>query len=168
VILRPGLVYGPRDLHLLAMFRAIASGAFRTIAGGHAVWQPIHALDAARAIALATGAGEISATIVHVAGAERTTFRSFSERIAGALGARLRGPSIPYALAWGAGAVLEAAFAPLGAPPPLTRARVRTMTENRVYAINRARARLGFVPQIGLDEGLARTVAWYRAGGYLA
>ena len=32
----------------------------------------------------------------------------------------------------------------------------------RVPDITRARERLGFAPAIGLDEGLARTIAWYR------
>lgn len=167
VVVRPGLVYGPRDLHLLAMFRAVARGSFRLIAGGRAVWQPVHATDVARALAGATRAPGLSGAVLHVAGSERMTFRAFAERIARALGTRLRGPSIPFAVAWAAGAALEAAFAPFGAAPPLTRARVRTMTESRVYAIDRARELLDFAPEVALDNGLAATVAWYRARGYL-
>lgn len=33
----------------------------------------------------------------------------------------------------------------------------------RVLSIDRARARMGFQPRIALEEGLRRTVAWYRA-----
>ena len=31
--------------------------------------------------------------------------------------------------------------------------------------IGRARTHLGFAPQVGLEDGLSRTVAWYREQG---
>jgi nucleoside-diphosphate-sugar epimerase len=66
-----------------------------------------------------------------------------------------------------AGAILEALLLPFGIEPPLSRARVRTLTEDRLYRIDRARGELGFSPQIGLEEGLDRTYAWYRSHGHL-
>jgi nucleoside-diphosphate-sugar epimerase len=37
----------------------------------------------------------------------------------------------------------------------------------RAFRIDRARAELGYAPAVGLDEGLKRTVDWYRENGYL-
>ena len=34
---------------------------------------------------------------------------------------------------------------------------------NQYLAADKLRERLGWTPAVGLDEGLARTVAWYRA-----
>jgi nucleoside-diphosphate-sugar epimerase len=168
VVARPGLVYGPRNLHLLPLFRSIASGTFRTIAGGRAVWQPIHVDDVVRGIGFMTAGGGLDGETFHLAGGERLTVTALAARIADALGVAPRRGSLPYALAFAAGAVLEAAYAPLGADPPLSRSRVRTMTQSRVYAIDKARERLSFRPEIDLTRGLAGTVAWYRSSGLLA
>jgi nucleoside-diphosphate-sugar epimerase len=167
LVLRPGHVYGPGDLHMLPMYRSIAAGSFRTIGGGRALWQPVHVDDVARAIELAVDVPALPARVFHVAGAERLTFDDLARRVASALGTRLRGPSLPLPLAWAAGAILEAAMLPFGLDPPLTRARVRTMTTDRVYAIDRAREALSWEPRIALAAGLEGTVAWYRGRGLL-
>jgi nucleoside-diphosphate-sugar epimerase len=41
------------------------------------------------------------------------------------------------------------------------------MLQNRAYDGRRAREELGFAPEVGLEDGLARTVAWYRDNGLL-
>jgi nucleoside-diphosphate-sugar epimerase len=35
----------------------------------------------------------------------------------------------------------------------------------RLLSIDRARDELGFEPKVGLDEGMRRTVRWYREQG---
>jgi nucleoside-diphosphate-sugar epimerase len=167
VIVRPGLVYGPRDVHLAPLYRAIARRTFRTIAGGRALWQPIFVDDMARAIGLALDARGCDGGVFHVAGAERLGVGALADRIAAKLGTRIHRPGLPYAGAMAAGAILETFCGPLGIDPPLSRARVRTMTEHRVYTIELARERLGFTPRIGLDEGIGRAIDWYRSHGYL-
>jgi len=167
VVVRPGLVYGPRDLHLLGLYRAVDRGLFRTIARGDARWQPIHVADVARGIERAAECEDVDGEVFHVAGSETVAVAEFADRIAAALGRRVRGPSLPYGLAMAAGTALEYAARPFGVDPPLSRSRVRTLTEDRLYRIDRARDRLGFEPSTALDEGLVETVAWYRDHGYL-
>ena len=167
VVLRPGLVYGPRDLHLLPLFRAIRRGWFRPISRGRARWQPVYVDDVARGIAMALEAPNIDGAVIHLAGAERLTVAQFTERIAAVMGRRPPRASIPYPVAWTAGAVLESLAAPLRRDPPLSRARVRTLTEDRVYEIAAARKSLGWRPEIMLEEGLDETVRWYRAQNLL-
>jgi len=166
-IIRPGLVYGPRDLHLLAWFKAIANGTYRAIANGRALWQPIFVDDVVRGIQSALNVQGADGQTIHLAGSERATIADIGAKIGAALGKNGTRASIPYPLAMAAGAILELAYKPLGTDPPLTRARVRTMTQNRVYAIDRAERLLGFKPEVSLDQGLRRTVAWYRSQGFL-
>ncbi len=68
---------------------------------------------------------------------------------------------------WLAGAVCEALCVPLGIEPPLYRRRVDFFTKSRAFDIARARAELGYAPRVGLDEGIRRTLAWYREQGWL-
>jgi len=167
VIVRPGLVYGPRDLHLLAWFRAIAGGTYRPISKGRATWQPIFVDDVARGIERALEIPAADGQTFHLAGVERVTVAELGARIARALDKPPPRASVPYPLAMAAGALFEAAYGTWKSDPPLTRARVRTMTEDRVYAIDRAARLLAFHPAIRLDEGVPRAVAWYRSQGLL-
>jgi len=73
---------------------------------------------------------------------------------------------LPGPLAYAVGAAMEIVPVPRRMLP-LTRSRVQFMLQNRAYDGTRAREELGFVPEIELDEGLARTVAWYRTNRLL-
>lgn len=167
VVARPGLVYGPRDLHLLPFFQAIDRGLFRPIAKGRARWQPVYVDDLVRGLEAAMTGPGLDGAILHFAGSERVAVAEFASRIAAAIGRKPRSTSIPYPAAFAAGAVLEALTAPMRGDPPLTRARVRTLTQDRVYRIAEAQRRLGWRPQTALDDGLTQTVLWYRAQNLL-
>ncbi|HUR81055.1 MAG TPA: oxidoreductase, partial [Thermoanaerobaculia bacterium] len=77
---------------------------------------------------------------------------------------RLHLPVWPF---WTAGAVCEALCAPLRIEPPIYRRRVDFFTKSRAFDITRARAELGYAPQVSLREGIRRTLAWYTSQGWL-
>ena len=62
---------------------------------------------------------------------------------------------------------MEAAFKIIGRDAPLTRPKVDFFLKHRAYDITKARRLLNFAPQVRLDEGLPRTIAWYRKQGWL-
>jgi nucleoside-diphosphate-sugar epimerase len=66
-----------------------------------------------------------------------------------------------------AGALCEAVCVPLRIEPPLHRRRVDFWTKSRAFSIEKARRLLGYDPKVDVDEGVARTVAWYRQAGWL-
>jgi nucleoside-diphosphate-sugar epimerase len=68
---------------------------------------------------------------------------------------------------WIAGAACEAVCVPLRIEPPIYRRRVDFFTKSRAFDISRARAEIGYAPQIGLREGIRRTLAWYKERGWL-
>jgi nucleoside-diphosphate-sugar epimerase len=92
--------------------------------------------------------------------------RELSDAIGRAVGRRVSSAHLPRPLAYAAAAAMEALPVPRRLLP-LTRSRVRFMLQNRAYDGTRARVELGFVPAVGLDEGLARTVTWYRTNGLI-
>jgi nucleoside-diphosphate-sugar epimerase len=167
VVVRPGLVYGERDLHLLGLWRAIASGTFRTIARGAARWQPIHVDDVSAALHAVLHAPGVDGEIFQVAGREVVSVAELAGRIARLLEVPVKGPSLPLPLALAAGLALEGLLLPFGIEPPLSRARVRTLTQDRLYGTDRVREALGLEPEVDLEAGLARTHAWYRSHGHL-
>jgi nucleoside-diphosphate-sugar epimerase len=40
-------------------------------------------------------------------------------------------------------------------------------TKSRAFDITRAREEIGYAPRVSLDEGIRRTLAWYRQHGWI-
>jgi nucleoside-diphosphate-sugar epimerase len=178
-IVRPALVYGPGDLHLLALFKGIQKGYFRMVGDGANLLHPIFIDDLvdgmmrslpgeAAAGATLPPAGPAATRVFNFAGERPVAFREFCETIARALGRRgMPKGTIPVGLAKMMGAALEAVHKITRLRPPLTRETVKFMTSDRAYDITRARETLGWSPKVGLEPGIASAVAWYRDKGLL-
>ena len=89
--------------------------------------------------------------------------------VASAAGSRVRIVRFPwYGAVVVVVSVIEAVCKRLGFRPPVFRRRLSWFSTNRAFRIDRARNELGYMPRVGLQEGLRRTAQWYRERGYLA
>ncbi len=167
VVARPALVYGPGDLHLLGWFRTIKRGYYHVVGRGDSLLHPIYIDDVVRGMLKCAQIPAAVGRVYHLVGAAALPIRELAAAIADALGRRLPRRHLPAAATWAGAALLEAL--PLVVPSrlPLTRSRIKFMTESRAYSGALARDDLGFVPQIDLHTGLQHTVAWYRREGLL-
>jgi len=162
VIVRPGLVYGPGDLHLLGFFRTVRSKLFRPI-GRRPVWlHPIYIDDHTEALVRCAQHPRAVGECFHIAGQEPVTIATLAEIIACALGTRLPYGTIPLTAARAVAAVGDLLPARLKPFAPLTRSRLDFLTHSRVYDVTKVQQELGFVATTKLPVGIAQTVAWYR------
>ncbi len=166
-VVRPGLVYGPGDLHLLGFFWAIQKGLFRVIDGGKALLHPVYIDDMVSALLLCAGQARALGRSYSIAGERTVSVRELATAIARALGRELPRGSIPLWLAYLASDLFALLPGMRGERAPLTRSRVAFLTHSRVYDIRRARVELGYRPEITLEEGIRRTAVWYRKHHYL-
>ncbi len=166
-VIRPGLVYGPGDLHLLGFFVAIQKGFFRVIAGGKAILHPVYIDDLVAALLLGAERPPAPGRSYNIAGARPVTVSELATAIAQALDRKLPAGNIPLWLANLASDVFAIVPGIRGEQAPLTRSRVQFLTNSRTYDISRARSELGYAPQVELEEGIQRTAAWYYKYGYL-
>ena len=166
-IVRPGLVYGPGDRHLLGLYKAIQRGYFRLIGDGENLVHPIFIEDLADGILACLERPEAREGTYNMVGERPVSFRRFCEAIAAALGRPLPARTLPRAAAMAVGLFLEGVRAVTRVAVPLTRDRVAFMTSDRAYDPSRAEREIGFRAATGLDEGMRRTVAWYREKGWL-
>ena len=167
VIVRPEFLYGPGDLHVLGLFRAIQRGRFFLINGGRSSCHPTYIDDGVRGMLLALekgGEGEI----YQIAGESPVAMRDFSAEIAAALGREPSWMSLPRPIMVAGAAVLEQIGRVAGWTPPLTRSAVDFFSTSYRFSWQKARQELGYEPAITLEEGIRRTVAWYRQNGYLS
>jgi nucleoside-diphosphate-sugar epimerase len=166
-VVRPGLVYGPGDLHLLSFFVAIKKGLFRVIDGGKAFLHPVYIDDLVAALLLCAERPQAPGRSYNIAGERPVTVRELATAIAHALGKEPPVGSIPLWLANLASDIF--AFTPgiKGEQAPLTRSRVKFLTHSRIYDMSRARSELGYTPKVTLEEGMEMTAAWYYKHRYL-
>jgi dihydroflavonol-4-reductase len=162
-IVRPIGIYGPGDTRFLKMFRGIARGRFPMLGSGDVYYHLTYIDDLVEGFILAGQTAQAAGRTYLIAGPRYTTLNELARLMASALGARppwLRLPVWPF---WLAGALCETVCVPLGIEPPIYRRRVDFYTKSRAFDTTRARAELGYTPRVDLEEGLARTIAWYRA-----
>jgi len=168
VIARPGLVYGPGDLHLLAFFRSILRRRFRPI-GRRAVWlHPIYIDDLTEALVRCGQHAIVPGECFHIAGSEPVSLAGLAAAIAAAGGTRVPLGHIPLPAARAVAAVGDRLPSALKRSAPLTRSRLDFLTHSRVYDVTKAKRLLDFAAATDLPTGAARSMAWYREHGYLA
>ena len=167
-VIRPGLVYGPGDLHLLGFFTAIQKGLFRVIAGGKACLHPVYIDDMITAFLLCAESEQTIGRAYNIAGDQVVTIRQLATAIAASMDRELPGGSIPLWLANLASDIFAITPGMKGEHAPLTRSRVKFLTHSRVYDISRARSELGYSPEVGMEEGLKLTATWYEKHHLLA
>ena len=167
VIVRPTGIYGPGDRRLLKLFRGVARRRFPILGRGDIYYHLTYIDDLVEGFLLCGNhPGSAGQTFI-LGGPEVTTLNELVRLIAKAAGVpppRLHRPVWPV---WIAGALVEAACVPLRIEPPLYRRRVDFYTKSRAFDISRARRLIGYAPRVGLQEGIDRTLRWYREKGWL-
>lgn len=165
-IVRPGLIYGPRDTgNLGRLATLIERGKMVVIGRGNNHLPLIYVSDVAQGILLASEAEQVTGKAYILVNDEPVTQCDYLNAIASALDRPPPARRIPYLMAIGIGRAAEMTCRTLGwqRPPPVTRFGVEVIGGENHFMINRARAELGFSPQIGLAEGVRSGIAWYRA-----
>jgi nucleoside-diphosphate-sugar epimerase len=167
VIARPGLVYGPGDLHLLGFFRSILRRQFRRI-GRRDIWlHPIYIDDLTEGLTLCGRHPAALGECFHLAGQRPVALTRMAAAIAQAGGTQLPPGYIPLPAARAVTTVVDLLPDRLRQVAPLTRNRLDFLTHERVYDVRKARRVLAFSATTDLPTGAARSVAWYRREGHL-
>lgn len=143
VVLRFGNVYGPGSVHkssIVAKFirRALAKEDLEVYGDGGQTRDFIYIDDLIRAVMLAVVVPDIGGEVFQIASSRETTVGEMAERLVSTLGAAgIQNTKIVY-----------------------TTARLGDVRRN-FSDTTKARLRLGWQPQVELDEGLSRTVSYF-------
>lgn len=164
-IVRPGLVYGPRDTNSFARFASLVEqGKMPIIGSGNNHMPLVYVTDVARGILLASEEDRAIGRAYLLVNDEPVTQRDYFNTIAAELGVRPPRWHVPYrvALALGATSELVGHLTHMKEPPPLMRFGLKQIAGENRFAISRARRELGFSPEANLAEGVRNGIAWYR------
>ena len=166
-IARPSGIYGPGDRRLLKLFRGVARRRFVILGDGRIFYHLTYIDDLVEGFRLCGEVPQAAGRTYILAGAEVPTLNQLAEMIAKDAGVPPPKLHLPVWPVWVLGAACEAVCAPLGIEPPLYRRRVDFFTKSRAFDISRARAELGYAPSVSLQDGIHRTLAWYREQGWI-
>ncbi len=166
-IARIAETYGPADLRLLKLFRAIQHGRYVTLGSGLNEHQLIYVDDLCRALLTAASTAAAAGETMILAGSERLTTDAMVASISAALGKSPRSRHVPLWPFDVAAHICETVLPPLGLEPPLHRRRLDFFRKSFSFSAERARRLLNFRPQVLFAEGAQRTAQWYQTAGLL-
>jgi len=167
--LRPHLIWGPGDPHILPRLLARArSGRLAIIGDGLNQVDVTHvdtAADAHLGALDALRAGRANGKAYFLSQGEPVRLWEFINRFLRGAGAPEARRRVPLGVAWAAGAALEATWAALRLPgePPMTRFVAGQLGTDHWFDVSAARRDLGLRPAVDTWEALDRVAADYRA-----
>jgi dihydroflavonol-4-reductase len=166
-IFRPVGIHGPGDMRFLKLFRTINNGTFRMIGPGSIFYHMTYIDDLIDGIILC---GEHPAALGRtyiLCGPRYTTLTELAVAVANAVGRKPPRGHIPLWPVKLAARACEAICRPLRIEPPLHMRRLDFFVNDRGFTSARAIREIGYSPKVSLEEGLARTTAWYRSAGLI-
>jgi len=166
-VVRPSAIFGPGETRLLKLFRAIARRRYALVGSGRALYHPVYIDDLLQGYLLALEKPEAVGQAFILGGPRYVSQAELAEMIARHTGGGVLPFRVPVTPLHWAAAACEAICIPLRLEPPLHRRRVEFWTKSRAFSIEKARRVLGYLPQVELEDGIARTCAWYRQAGWL-
>jgi nucleoside-diphosphate-sugar epimerase len=168
VIVRPPVVYGPRDTDVFEMIRGIAGGIELRIGRGERWFSAIYVADLVEGLLAAAQCPKALGRAYFLAQGDAVSWSGFAATAAKLLGRRTRKIIAPPSAAYAVGWMAEWWSRARGKPGIISRDKVREAAYPRwTCSPRRAQAELGFVAPTSLEDGLARTIAWYREQGWL-
>lgn len=172
VIVRPPVVYGPRDKDVFRILKPFTQGIALQIAGGERWFSAIYVKDLADGLIKAARAAQTAGRTYFLANSKPVSWSEMGAATARAIGGQggrqARIVQVPVVAAYAAGWCAEMWAHAKGKPGILSREKVRE-AQCRYWTCDARRAaeEIGFEARTPLEAGLAETLAWYREAGWL-
>lgn len=166
-VIRPAMVYGPRDTRLFKLFRGIASRSLPIVGDGKTWCHWVLGRDVARAFRLAAETTASHGNLYIVGGEHPISLEESMRIIADEYGVSLlpfRIPVLPIQLI---GSLVETLCLPFGIEPPIHRRRADFFIKNRSFDCSRARNDFGYTPTFSVEEEIRFVARWYVDAGWL-
>lgn len=166
-VVRPAAIYGPGDMRMLKLFRAVDKKIFWMIGSGDIYFHMVYVEDLIDGIILAGERSEAIGEVFILAGEEYIKLNDLVQLIGDILGRPVSKRHIPVMPVMAAAIICQRICRPLGIEPPLYPRRLKFFTKSRAFDISKAKRVLGYQPKIDLRTGLTRTASWYQQNNYL-
>lgn len=167
VIIRPGVFpFGPEDrTSFYKIAQAMERGYFGYINGGRALLCTAYVENLVDGMVLAAEKENAAGKTYIIGDNVKIRWRELIELFARYLNVEPPKISIPYFVAKPTAIAMEWTFKFLfiSSPPPLTDYRISLVARDFYFSSNKAIRELGYKPHVPIEEGVCRTVKWYKS-----
>lgn len=161
-IVRPPLIYGPGQSNdMTDIFRKIDKGLFRIVGNGEAITSLCYIDNLIDGLLLVEGDKNSIGKLYFISDNKHYTFKEIAQTIAKELNVKLPDYKIPKFIADFSGHLYKLSHNFLGITS-ITLYSIKLMTLDFACDISKARKELSYHPKIDFEEGIKRTVAWYK------
>ncbi len=168
VILRPPVVYGPRDTDVYELFRWASRGLILEMTGGDRYLNLCYVEDLTAALLLLAERKTVSGSAYFVAENRSYSWAEFRELLLSTGGVQARTIKIPYGLAYLVGLVAEVGSLFTNKPAVANRQKVQEAAQRYwLCDLGKIENDLCFRAEYSLEKGLELTWQWYRKHNWL-
>ena len=163
-VLRPGTMFGPGDaVNFKRLAQRLRAGKAVIIGSGQNLVPFVHVSDAVRAMIASAELKTAAGQCYNIGNDQALTQAELWNAIAEAIGSNPPRMHLPYFVLYSAAAAAEFAFSlhKSYGQPLLTRLGVKLYGSNNSQSIAKARAELGYQPQVSIREGVNKAAGWY-------
>ncbi|MBT4175052.1 NAD(P)-dependent oxidoreductase [archaeon] len=160
VVVRPPMIYGPRDFQFLTLFRGINSGFFPLLKKGKAKMEFTYVKNLVKGILLVDKKGK-NKECYNISDAKTYTTKEVFTLIAEKENKKLFPISPPVFLVRFIGKISEIISKIINIHPPFNSGTALWMTNDNIMDISKVKD-LGYKNFITLEQGVEQTVKWYK------
>jgi nucleoside-diphosphate-sugar epimerase len=167
-IIRPAIVYGPRDHEVLKVFRLARLGLAPVFGDGGQELSAVHAADLAQALMAVAGAATTIGGTYHACHPQVFTSGELGQAVGAAMGQSVVNLRVPHAVARALLAVIETSARLTRQVTILTTDKANEFFQPAWTGDPAALTRdSGWRARYDLSSGLSHTYQWYRKAGWL-
>ena len=167
VMIRPSVVYGPRDRDLLTFFSAVNRGVC-VVPRRDPGLSLVHVRDLVRGIVESAESARTTGETYYLSNSELVTWDALRDASQSALAKKSMLIRLPRSLIMPLGAISEFAGKLTNTYPPLNREKAREILHaTKQCSSNKATRDWGYSSRVSLEEGVQETIEWYRTEGWL-
>ncbi len=167
-IIRAPAVYGERDTEIFIFFRTFSKGLFTTIGFDRKLISLIHVVDLVNGILLAAENTDGNGKTYFISSEKFYTWEEIGEVTKKVMNKKPVHVKVPHSIVFFIAAIAQCFAFFSSKPATLNIEKARDITQHAwICSIEKAIKELGFHQEITVEEGIRRTVSWYKEKDWL-
>lgn len=165
VVFRPSSIYGPRCIPFVAeIAQALENGVMFHVGHAKHVAGLTYVTNVTDALRLAAENKDAIGQVYNIHDGAETSWEEYTNRLAHQLGVKPPRIRLPFGMAYHLGQAMELAWDRLRLPgrPLISRVAVELLGTNQRFDTTHLRNHLAWTPRIAIEEGIARSAAWWK------
>ena len=161
VLLRPPMVFGPRDFEMLRLFKAVNNGFF-PVKSNNKCFEFLYVENLVQACLLALDNGK-TGEIYHITNGEHYSINDIVSSMEKSFGKKILQPNFPRFIFNIFGGFVESLGKIFRFHPPFKHDTIDWMTKKIWYSdFRKSKKELNYIPTFTLNEGINKTINYYK------